>query len=477
MASPKMNGLFSFLATGFLFGISVTSLAAVDIAVSDRIPENPRVFVFSMNREVDKGLWRITKNAFEYSADWKADLIIIRMNTYGGLVDMADSIRTKILYYPKPVWVFIDNNAASAGSLISIACDSIFMRPGANIGAATVVNQTGAVVPDKYQSYMRSTMRSTAEAHGSDTIIRGKDTSYIWRRDPKIAEAMVDPSVYIAGLIDTGKVLTMTTQEAIRWNYCEGAAESIPDLLTKQGVKNYELKEYKLSALEKFISFLLSPAVQGILILMIIGGVYFELQAPGIGLPLIVAALGALLYFAPLYLDGLAEHWEILVFVAGLALLIVEIFAFPGFGVFGISGIVLMVAGLSLSLIGNVRFDFSGVSVMDVFQAFVLVGFSVLVAFIGSIWLSGKLFTNSPFSWLALKNTQQKEDGYVSAPPELLLLAGKEGVAYTILRPAGKVMIEGKVYDAVADVSWIPKGAKVIVVRQESSQIYVQLSE
>lgn len=441
------------------------------------IPENPRIFLFEMDRQVDKGLWRITKDAFEASREWKADLVIIRMNTYGGLVDMADSIRTKILYYPKPVWVFIDNNAASAGSLISLACDSIFMRPGANIGAATVVNQTGEVVPDKFQSYMRSTMRSTAEAHGKDTLVSGKDTTYTWRRDPKIAEAMVDPSVYIAGLIDTGKVLTLTTQEAIKWNICEGEANSIEELLEKEGITRYELKRYKLTALERFISFLLSPAIQGILILLIIGGIYFELQSPGIGFPLLVAVIGALFYFAPLYLDGLAEHWEILLFIAGLALLLVEIFVIPGFGVAGISGIVLMVIGLSLSLIRNVKLDFSGVQASDIFQAFTLVILSVITAFVGSVWISSKMLTNSPLRFLSLQRTQQRSEGFVAVSQEMMDLAGCTGEAYSILRPAGKVMINGRIYDAVADVSWIPKGSKIIVVRQESSQVYVKISE
>lgn len=433
-----------------------------------------KVFVFEMNREVDKGLWRITQKAFEESEKWGSELIIIRMNTYGGLVEVADSIRTRILYYPKPVWVFIDNNAASAGSLISIACDSIFMRPGANIGAATVVNQSGQVVPDKYQSYMRATMRSTAEAHGKDTLIKGKDTIFSWRRDPRIAEAMVDPSIYIAGLIDTGKVLTMTTQEAIRWKYCEGDAESIPDLLKKQGITNYVLKEYHLSGFEKFMAFLLSPIVQGILILIIIGGIYFELQTPGIGFALILAITGAVFYFAPLYIDGLAEHWEIIIFIVGIILLLLEIFVIPGFGIAGISGIVLIVSGLALGLLGNVKFDFTGVGVLDIFKSFAFVVFFVFSALIGSIWISGKILTTGPFSWLALNKTQQKSEGFTSAPSEILNLTGKEGEAYSILRPSGKVMIDGMVYDAVAETSWIPKGAAVKVVRQEAMQIYVR---
>ena len=127
----------------------------------------------------------------------------------------ADSIRTKTSQRFCPCYVFIDDNAASAGALIAIACDSIYMKPGGKIGAATVVNQTGEQVPDKYQSYMRATMRATAEAHGKDTVISGTDTTLVWHRDPAIAEAMVDPKLFVEGVSDTGQVLTFTASEAM----------------------------------------------------------------------------------------------------------------------------------------------------------------------------------------------------------------------------------------------------------------------
>jgi membrane-bound serine protease (ClpP class) len=218
---------------------------------------------------------------------------------------------------------------------------------------------------------------------------------------------------------------------------------------------------------------LLSPAIQGLLILLIIGGIYFELQSPGIGFPLIVAIIGALLYFAPLYLDGLAAHWEILVFIAGVALLLVEIFVLPGFGVAGISGIALMIAGLSLSLIDNVAFDFSGVSLASIVRSFGFVAFFVLTALIGSIWLSSKMFTQGRLRLLTLARTQEKDEGFIGVPMEIMSLAGKEGVAFTILRPSGKIIIDGTVYDAVADTSWIEKGARVRVIKHEASQLYV----
>jgi len=142
------------------------------------------VYIFEIRQDIAKPVWKITQDAFKEAESLKADYIIIHLNTYGGMVNIADSIRTKILNSRVPVIIFIDNQAISAGALISIAGDSIYMRQGGSIGAATVVNQTGEVVPDKYQSFMRSTMRATAEAHGKDTIIKGNDTIYKWHRDP-----------------------------------------------------------------------------------------------------------------------------------------------------------------------------------------------------------------------------------------------------------------------------------------------------
>ena len=153
--------------------------------------EQKIVYQIDIKKEIDNTTRIYLHNGLEEAKSLGADAILLHMNTYGGLLEAADSMRTAILYNPIPVYVFIDNNAASAGALISIACEKIFMRKGANIGAATVVNQTGAALPDKYQSYMRSMIRSTAEAHGKDTIIQGKDKSSRWERDPVSAEVTI----------------------------------------------------------------------------------------------------------------------------------------------------------------------------------------------------------------------------------------------------------------------------------------------
>jgi membrane-bound serine protease (ClpP class) len=338
--------------TRLIFSLALAILAALPFPFRAQAGSRPLIYKIEIRKEINNTTQLYLSRGMAEAASLGAEAILVHLNTYGGQVDMADSMRTAILYSPIPVYVFVDNNAASAGALISIAAKKIFMREGASIGAATVVNETGAAMPDKYQSYLRAMMRATAEAHGKDTLVHGRDTTIRWVRDPAIAEAMVDERIAVANVIDTGKVLTFTAEEALRWGYCDGIAESVDEVLTKHlGYGAYELKSYRPSLWDNLKGFLMSPYLQSLLILVIIGGIYFELQTPGIGFPSAAAVLAAILYFAPLYMDGLAQNWEILIFVAGVLLTLAEIFVIPGFGLAGISGVILIIVGLTLSLL------------------------------------------------------------------------------------------------------------------------------
>ncbi|MBR3938758.1 MAG: nodulation protein NfeD [Bacteroidales bacterium] len=422
--------------------------------------EETKIYLFKVEEDIAQPAVMRVEKALEKAKENQSDLLIMQLNTFGGELAAADKIRTMLLQSEIPVWAYIDNNAASAGALISIACERIYMHSGSSIGAATVVNQTGEVQPDKYQSYMRSMMRATAEARG---------------RRPDIAEAMVDPDVEVKDIVDSGKVLTFTTEEAIANNYCEGQAESVKELLEKAGVQNYVIEEQHYTFIEKVINFLINPMISGLLIMLIIGGIYFEFQSPGIGFPLAMAVLGALLYFAPLYLEGLAANWEIILFVVGIALLALELFVIPGFGVAGVGGIIFIVGGLALSLVGNIGFDFSGVPTSDMIQSFSTVIIAISVSFPLAIWLGKRLFVNTTIGdKLALVAEQKSSEGYTVSQPEFNSLVGSQGVAETILRPSGKVRIGTEVYDAVAQVSYIEKGEKIRVVMHENSNLVVE---
>ena len=434
------------------------------------------VYTFAIKDNIAAPTWRITQEAFEEANTLGADIVILHLNTYGGEVSAADSIRTKLLNARMPVYVFIDDNAASAGALIAIACDSIYMKPGGKIGAATVVNQTGEQVPDKYQSYMRATMRATAEAHGKDTLVEGTDTLLVWHRDPAIAEAMVDPRLYVEGVSDTGQVLTFTTSEAIQNGYCEGRAESLEDVISQLGIKEYELKSYNPTGMDKVIGFLINPLVSGVLIMIIIGGIYFELQSPGIGFALGASVVAALLYFAPLYLEGMAENWELILFIVGIILIMVEVFAIPGFGVAGVAGIIAVITGLTLSMVDNVVFEdpeFTGEGLGLLLRSLSLVLVSMLLGLILSLWVTRKLLTSTAFGNLSLKSEQRIEEGYVGVETEQDNLVGETGIAHTVLRPSGHVKIQDKLYDAKSEYGFIEKGEAVKVVRYETGQVYV----
>ena len=442
-------------------------IASICTVVAD---SRPLVYEIDIQKEINNTTQIYLSKGLAEAKTLGADAVLIHLNTYGGQVDAADSMRTAILYSPIPVYVFIDNNAASAGALISIACEKIYMRKGANIGAATVVNQTGSAMPDKYQSYMRSMMRSTAEAHGQDTVIQRNDTLYKWKRDPLIAEAMVDERVSIPNLVDTGKVLTLTAQEAMKWGYCEGIAESPDEVITRYlGYSDYRLVSYTPSWLDDVKGFLLNPVFQSFLIILIIGGIYFEMQAPGMGFPSVVALVAAVLYFAPLYLDGLAANWEILVFVIGLMLIAVELFVLPGFGVAGIGGIVLVTGGLIMALLDNTNFDFRGVSAERWGEAVLTVLAGLVLGFVAMIWLSHKIGRRGIFRRVAL--VADLEEAVSS--PDLSALVGQEGIAVTVLRPSGKVRIGTEWYDGVSEAGFIEKGSRVKVLRFENAQLYV----
>ena len=431
----------------------------------------PLIYKINIKKNIGSTTWVYLQNGLHQAKEKEADYVLLHINTYGGGVLEADSMRTAVLNSPIPVLAFIDNNAASAGALISIACDSIFMRSSGSMGAATVVSGEGEQAPDKYQSYMRGIMRATAEAQGRDTLIVGNDTTLVWKRDPKIAEAMVDQRIVVAGLVDSTQVLTLTANQAFELDYCDGIAENIDEVAYRYlQLTDYRIETYNATFYDEIKGFLTNGVVQAFLITIIVGGIYFEIKTPGLGLPTAIAITASILYFTPLYLQGYAQSWEVLVFVVGLILIVFEIFVVPGFGITGISGIFFVVAGLFLALIGNIHFDFKGIPPYQFNQAVLtlIAGLGFGVGLI--IYMSSRIGKKGVFRKVAL---QADQEGYYSVPMEPDALVGKTGFAATVLRPSGKVIIDGEYYDAVADKGFIDKGDEVIVRRYGSFQLYV----
>lgn len=428
-------------------------------------------YVIPLKQEVNNASYRSIKKGLEESIDKKADYCILDINTYGGAVDAADNIRNLILHHSIPVIAFINNQAASAGALISIACDSIYMKSGGSMGAATVVNSQGEVMPDKYQSFMRAMMRSTAEGHGKVIIYQDGKQKEVWRRDPLIAQAMVSKD----------SVLSFTPLEAIDNRYCEGMAESIKDVIVAVNGGNdygYIIEEQKFTFLDKIILFFLNPVVQSVLLMMIIGGIYFEMQSPGIGLPLIIAITGGVLYFVPLYLEGMVQNWELIVFSVGILLLLLEIFVIPGFGVSGIMGIICIITGLTFAMIDNdTLFTTDGdYNFKPLLQPLAIVLVSLLMAIVIGVWLASRLLQQKRLSRVVLHTTLGVDNGFVGVNKTSLdSLKGLEGIVATDLKPIGTINIDGKHYQAKINYGFASKGEKVFVVETKENYLLVSL--
>jgi|TARA_B100000902_G_scaffold367186_1_gene389581 membrane-bound serine protease (ClpP class) len=419
--------------------------------------EKKKILVGKIDNNIDPRTNRYSKLLLEEASDGDYDIVVIEMDTYGGAVNDADDIRTRILDFEIPIYVWINKDAASAGALISIACDSIYMSSGASIGAATVVTGDGTQAPDKYQSYMRSIMRSTAEAKG---------------RDPQIAEAMVDEDIKVDSISMEGKVITFSTKEAIKYGFCDAELNSVDEIMERQGIDNYEITNFELGSAEGIISFFLNPIVSSVLILLILGGLYFELQTPGIGFPIIASITALTLYLVPYYLNGVAENWEIIMFFIGIILIMLEVFVIPGFGIFGITGLFTSIGSLILIMLNNDLFDFTFVLSKDLVNSSLSVLISVF-SFLLIILFGGiKLTDTKAFKNIALGETQEVSKGYISNKYSNDII-GKKGKSFTVLRPSGKVIINDKIYDASTEGSFIEKNQKIIVSSTEGSSLKV----
>ncbi len=442
---------FRFLA--LLIFLVLGQLGFTNSAVAE---ENQRVFVVKVEGMIDNGLHSYIERSLNAAEEEGAAGIILHMDTFGGLVEAADRIRNTLLNANIPTVTFIDKKAISAGALISFATDSIYMAPGSSIGAATVVDGAGTKADEKAQSFMRSLMRSTAEAKG---------------RDPRFAEAMVDERIVIEGVIGEGELLTLSTTEAVDLGVVDGSVRYLEQVMEKMGWQDLEKFDSQERWEESVLRFLANPVISSMLMLMMLGGLYFELQSPGFGFAGAVSLLGGMLFFAPLYIMGLAESWEILIVILGIGLIVVEVFILPGFGIPGILGIAMLLFGLFASMVGNVGLSFPSMDQMSGPIWTLAITLLLGVALIMSLYRY--LPENKTFSKLVLSATTDVNYGYTSSN-SLEDLKGLNGVALTALRPSGTVLIENDRIDVTTEGDFIEKGAKVVVSRTVGSRVWVR---
>jgi len=421
-------------------------------------PTAPVVYVAPIEGIIDLGLAPFIQRVLKEATDAGAAAVILDINTFGGRVDAAVLIRDALLNARVRTVAFVNKRAISAGALISLAAEKIVMADGGTIGAATPVQigQPGSPaqpVEEKTVSYVRKEFRATAESR---------------KRPPLIAEAMVDADVEIRGLIQKGKLLTLTTEEALKHKVADFRADTIEGVLEKLALAGAELRRASPNWAENVVRFLTHPVVSSLLLTVGLLGIIVELRTPGFGVPGVLGISSVALFFWGHWLVQLAGWEEILLVGSGLVLLAVEIFVTPGFGVAGVLGIAALLSGLSLSLVGGgATWDF-------ILKAVGRVIFSLLLAVAGSLVLL-RFLPRLPFGKrLILATGLGAGEGYASPPDTDKQWSGKGGIAVSSLRPSGIADVEGERVDVVSDGEFIEAGAQIVVSRVDGNRIVVR---
>lgn len=414
-----------------------------------------KIYYAEIEGDIDLGLAPYVKRVVNEAEQNRAKAIIFRINTFGGRVDAATQIKDAILNSRIKTLAFIDKRAISAGALISLSCEKIVMVPGASMGATTVVDQAGQKQSEKYQSYMRSEMRATAERNGRRT---------------DIAQGMVDERIVVADMQDDStKLITLTSEEALKFGMADTILTSVEDVKKFLGYPEAELISLGSNWAEDLVRFISNPIVSSLLIMVGLIGLYTEINTPGWGLPGTVGLIALALFFGTGYILQIASIIEILLFIIGFGLLIVEIFLIPGFGLFGIAGIIFMVLGLFLGLLSDFKMiDWDLISIAIVQLAAAFVGTTTI-----ALILLKFLPKTDMFSKLILKDQVAEKSGYASTP-RVSEIIGAEGTAITDLRPSGTALFNGKRYDVLTEGDYITHGSKIVVRSVEGSKVVVE---
>lgn len=406
----------------------------------------PLVFRVPVTGTVDMGLAPFIERALRDAEGAGVSVVVLDIDTPGGRVDSAERIADAISDSGVPVYAFVNRRAFSAGALIALATQGIYMRPGSVVGAVTPVDGAGTKAPEKIVSAMRSEMRALAEARGLD---------------PAIAEAMVDESLAVPGVVDAGRLLTLTTDEAVRIGYAT-ETEDFTTLLDELGVAAAEVIDFGVNWAERFVRFFSNPVVAPFLLSLGFLGLIVEVKTATFGLAGLAGALSLSLFFGSHLILGLAGWEDLLLVGAGVLFVATEVLLIPGFGLFGVLGIAGIAGGIYMSLLGSLptAADFSqAASVLSATLVILLVSGWALLRHLPK---STRLFQSGIF----LGTRTDRAIGYESSERRSDLV-GAEGVAATDLRPSGVGIFDDERVDIVSQSEWIEEGTPIRVVSAE----------
>ena len=416
---------------------------------------------------IDLGLPPFIQRTLEDAESNEATAVIFDINTFGGRVDAATQIKDAILGADIPTIAFINRRAISAGALISLSCEKIYMTGGGLIGAATAVDMTGKKGSEKVISFMREEMASTAEKRG---------------RNKKIARGMVDEELTFTHLViggdsikvddiegrKDGKLISLTTEQALRYKIADGTAENMEALLDSLGYSSVKTIETAENWSEAIVRFLTNPVVASLLTTFGFLGILFELQSPGWGIPGFVGLACLILSLSASYIAQLATMSDMLFVLTGLALILLEVLVIPGFGIAGLGGIGLMIYGLYLLLLPDVPV---GEEVLGQAMDGFLIG--IVGAIIGLVLLAKLMIKTKFWEQLTAPDTQKKEEGY-SNTPGWESLQGETGIADTDLHPSGWVRVKDQRIFVVSEGEFIEEGKEIKILSVDGNRVLVR---
>tara|TARA_B100000131_G_scaffold322650_1_gene377412 strand:+ start:3986 stop:5344 length:1359 start_codon:yes stop_codon:yes gene_type:complete len=426
------------------------------------------IYVIPIKGDIDMGLPYFIERGIEEAENNNAKFIIFDIDTFGGRVDAATRIKDAILDSKIPTIAFINRRAISAGALISLSCDSIYMTSGATIGAATAVDLQGNKGSEKVISYMREEMASTAEAND---------------KSREIAAMMVDESLSLDQFVTTSgdtlttvdiegfnvdKLVTLTTKDALKIGFSNLEIETLELIINYLGFDDIEIITLRPTWSEDLVRFLTKPTVAPLLMSLGFLGLLFEVKSPGIGFPGVAGLIFLALFFGSHLLVGLADVMELLILFFGIVFVLFEILIIPGFGIAGITGGAFILYSIFYMLLGEYPQQ------EDYNNAYLGLSVGALGSFLCGIVLFKTITQSKFYSQIIEFKPQKKELGYsVSKGYEKLI--GQFGIASTDLRPSGKVIIDEMIYQAITTGDYIEKNSNIRVVKIEENQLIVTI--
>jgi membrane-bound serine protease (ClpP class) len=413
------------------------------------------VYRLPVTGTVEFGLSPFVGRVLTEALEADAAAVILDIDTPGGRVDATWEIIDAVRDAGVPVYAYVNRRALSAGAMIALAADRLYMRPGSSIGAATPVLGQGERASEKMVSAMRSEFRALAEERGFD---------------PRIAEAMVDENVAVEGISNAGQLLTLTTEEAVRLGVADAAVTDWPALLVASGLEGATTVDTAPNWAEGLVRFLTNPLLAPLLISLGFIGLLVEIKTPTFGLAGAVGLLCLAAFFGARFLVHLAGLEELILLGSGVILIALEVLVIPGFGLAGLAGGVAVLTALTLSMLGSYP------TVTEVISALGILAVSILAIGLVAFAVIRHLPHSRTLSGIFLKQSTSQEAGYLSAPDRHELV-GRTGTALTDLRPSGTVSIDGERIDVVTEGPWIEQGERVVVLRAESYRHVVRKHE